>query len=111
MLYGYYGGIYIGHAEGPSAAGGTCMDAMSCVGYGYAGSPAGQNKLIQEWTLGFNQTFWKDPKFGALNLMGQYSRVSRDAWSFADSASDAKIHMVFLNLRYSLPGAAPKMKP
>jgi len=110
MLYGYFGGVYIGHEEGPTTAGGTCMDAMSCVGYGYAGSPASQNKTIAEYTLGFNQTFWKDPKYGALNLMGQYSRVSRTAWSFADGASDAKIHMVFLNLRYSLPGAAPKLK-
>ena len=28
------------------------------------------NRSINEGTFGFNQTFWKDAKYGALNLMG-----------------------------------------
>jgi hypothetical protein len=109
QLFGYYGGIYIDHADVPSVAGTPCMDAMSCVGYGYAGSPAGQNKYIQEETLGFNQTFWKDPKYGALNLMGQYSHLHRNPWQTGTGPQDAHMNMVFLNLRYTLPGAPPKM--
>lgn len=106
----YYGGIYIGHAEGPSSMAAPCMDAMTCVGYGYTGSPLGQNKTIQELTLDVNQTIWKDPKFGALNVMGQYSYLTRDPWSVAaGAATGTHVNMVFLNLRYTLPGAPPKM--
>ena len=39
-----------------------------------------QNRTIQEGTVGFNQTFWKDDKYGALNLMGQYSYLTRNPW-------------------------------
>jgi hypothetical protein len=109
LLYGYYGGIYIAKNEAPAMVGGTCMNAATCIGYGYTGSPSGQNKWIQEETLGFNQTFWKEAKYGALNLMGQYSHLHRNPWSIAAGASkDAHVQMVFLNLRYTLPGAPPK---
>jgi hypothetical protein len=109
LLYGYYGGIYIDKNEAPAMIGGTCMNAATCVGYGYAGSPSSQNKLIQEETLGFNQTFWKDAKYGALHMMGQYSHLHRNPWHIAAGApQDAHVQMVFLVLRYTLPGAAPK---
>ncbi len=91
-------------------AGMPCMDATTCVGYGYPGSPTGQNKNEIEETVGFNQTFWKDPKYGALNLMGQYSHLTREPWSVPmGGAANAHINMVFLNLRYTLPGQAPKL--
>ena len=110
LLFGYFSDVYIGDKSAPAKAGTPCTDAMSCVGYGYTGAPASQNKTIQEWTIGFNQTFWKSPKYGALNLMGQYSFATRNPWSVATGARDnANIQMVFLNLRYSLPGAAPKL--
>ena len=67
-----------------------------------------QNRTIQEVTVGFNQTFWRDPKYGALNLMGQYSYLTRNPWSVAPgNPINAKLNIVFLNLRYTLPGAAP----
>jgi hypothetical protein len=109
MLWGYYGGIYIKRTDAPAAAGTPCTDASSCVGYGYAGSPNGHNKAIQEATGGFTQTFWKDPKFGALMLIGQYSYLQRNPWSVAgDAPVNARVHMVFLDVRYTLPGAPPK---
>jgi hypothetical protein len=111
MLYGYYGGIYIGQKTAPAMTGGTCTGAADCIGYGYEGSPATQNKSIQEETLGFNQTMWKNPKYGALNFMGQWSHLSRNPWSVATGQShDAHLQMVFFNLRYSLPGEAPKLR-
>jgi hypothetical protein len=43
--------------------------------------------------------------------MGQYSYLEREPWSVAVGApSKAKINMVFLNLRYTLPGSAPATK-
>ena len=44
------------------------------------GSANGQNRSIQEATFGFNQTIWKNPKYGAVQFMGQYSYLTRTPW-------------------------------
>lgn len=104
LLFGYYGGLYVGRNVAIDAGG-------KPVGYGYAGSPAGQNRAVQEGTFGFNQTLWKDAKYGALNFMGQYSYLTRNPWAVAGGQpANANLNMVFFDLRYSLPGAAPSMK-
>jgi hypothetical protein len=104
LLYAYYGGLYVQrNAE-------FDVNGTTPVGYGYTGSPNGQNRAVQEETFGFNQTLWKDGKYGALNFMGQYSYVSRNPWYVGTSFKNAHLNMVFLNLRYSLPGSAPAMK-
>jgi hypothetical protein len=36
---------------------------------------------MNEVTIGTNHTFWRDPEYGALQLMGQYSYVWRRPWS------------------------------
>jgi hypothetical protein len=104
LLYGYYGGLYVGRN--------VAIDTTDKpVGYGYTGAPAGQNRAVQEATFGFAQTFWKDAKYGALTFMGQYSYVLRNPWSVATGQpANASLNMVFLNLRYTLPGSAPAMK-
>lgn len=104
LLFGYYGGLYVGRNVAIDTGG-------KPVGYGYAGSPAGQNRAVQEGTFGFNQTLWKDAKYGALNFMGQYSYLTRNPWAVASGQpANANLNMVFFDLRYSLPGAAPSMK-
>jgi hypothetical protein len=102
MLYAYYGGIYVYQN--------TALDTNGTthIGYGFPGSSSGQNRLIQEETIGFNQALWKDAKYGALNFMGQYSYLNRNPWATLNP-SDAHINMVFLNLRYTLPGSAPTL--
>lgn len=104
LVYAYYGGIYIGRN--------FVLDTNGKpVGYGFAGSPSSQNRTIQEGTFGINQTFWKNDRYGALTLMTQYSYLQRNPWDgAAGQPSNANLHMLFLNLRYSLPGAAPAMK-
>jgi hypothetical protein len=107
MIYGYYGGIYIMRN--------TAIDTgktTPTLGYGYSGSSSGQNRSIQEITFGFNQTIWKDAKWGAVNFMGQYSYLLRDPWyvNFATGQPpNANNNMVFFNLRYTLPGSAPTL--
>jgi len=103
MIYGYYGGIY--------AMRNTAIDTTGkYIGYGYTGSSAGQNRAIQEATFGFNQTIWKDAKWGAVNFMGQYSYLTRSPWYVASGQPlNANINMLFFNLRYTLPGSAPTM--
>lgn len=106
MLYAYYGGIYVWKNATFDTNGTTP------IGYGYTGAAASlnQNRSIQEETIGFNQTIWKDAKYGAVNFMGQYSYLHRNPWT-VPSGSDkvAHLNMVFLNLRYTLPGSAPTL--
>ena len=101
MIYAYYGGIYVGRNVAIDTNG-------KPVGYGYTGSSASQNRTIQEATFGFNQTIWKNAKYGALNFMGQYSYLTRSPWYVASGQPpNANINILFFNLRYTLPGSAP----
>lgn len=101
LFYGYYGGVYIARNLAVDANG------KSVIGYGPIASD-GQNRAIQEITFGTNTTLAKDAKWGALNLMFQYSYVQRNPWLAAVGAlSNAHLSMGFFNLRYTLPGAPP----
>jgi hypothetical protein len=101
LLYAYYGGIFIGRDMAVDTTG-------KLIGYGYAGAPASQNRSIQEGTFGFNQTFWKNPRYGAINLMGQYEYATRDPWSVAlGTPKSAHDNTIYFNVRYTLPGSMP----
>lgn len=104
LFYGYYGGAYFGRS--------TQIDTNGKpVGYGYTGSAGSNNRSIQEGTIGIQNTFWKDPKWGQLRFDVQYSYLFRNPWYVASgSPSQAYNHMLFLNLRYALPGAPPNLK-
>jgi hypothetical protein len=101
LFYGYYGGIYIGRDV-------TIDAGNKPVGYGYTGSPNSQNRAIQEITFGFNQTIWASPRYGAVNLMGQYEWLNRDPW-FVAAGNPKATHdnTIYINLRYTLPGGMP----
>jgi hypothetical protein len=107
LLYAYYGGIYVGRNVVVDANG------TSLVGYGYRGSANSQNRAIQEISFGFNQTLWKDAKYGALNLMGQYEYLMRAPWYWAANVAGGKgthDNTIYFNVRYTLPGGAPAVK-
>ncbi len=105
QLYTYYSGIYIARNVALAPSNGNL------VGYGYTGSATSQNRSIQEATIGFINTFWKDSKYGALALMGQYGYFTRNPWYVAVNApKNTHMNEVWLNLRYSLPGSAPSLK-
>jgi hypothetical protein len=64
----YYGGAYIQKN--------TAIDVNGqLVGYGYDGSPSNHNKSLQEFTFGYTHTIWRDPNYGGLQFMAQYSYV------------------------------------
>ncbi len=105
LAYGYYGGVYIARnvVYAPGNGG--------FVGYGFTGSANSQNRSVQEGTIGFTNTFWKDAKYGALSFMAQYSYFTRNPWFIAAGApKNTHMNEVFLNLRYALPGSAPSLK-
>jgi hypothetical protein len=99
LLFAYYGGILIEKDIAIDTTG-------KYIGYGYPGSS--QNRAIQEITGGFNQTFWKSPKYGAINLIGQYEYATRDPWAVAAGAPiAAHDNTIYLDVRYTLPGSSP----
>ncbi len=100
LLFGYYGGIYSGRDSVIDASG-------KLVGYGYAGSSNSQNKAIQEGTLGFNETLWANPRYGAINLIGQYEYLTRDPWYIGTGPEATHDSTVFFDVRYTLPGSMP----
>jgi hypothetical protein len=100
LLFGYYGGIYIDRD--------TVIDTNGKpVGYGYAGSANSQNKAIQEITFGFNQTMWANPRYGAINLIGQYEYLTRNPW-FITGPDQTHDNTIYFDVRYTLPGSMPK---
>ena len=116
LIFGYYGGIYVGRnstivpVTTTSGTPPVTTTTLTPYGYGYSGAPSGQNRAVQEATIGFNQTLWKDAKYGALNFIGQYSYLTRNPWSVATGQpANANLSMVFFDLRYTLPGSAPTL--
>jgi|HubBroStandDraft_1064217.scaffolds.fasta_scaffold02032_2 hypothetical protein len=103
LFFAYYGGDYIGRDVAIDTAAKNAF-----IGYGYPKSANSQNRTIQEGTFGFNQTFWKNPNYGALSFIFQYSYLFRNPWYVAAGAPrDAHNNLVFVDLRYTLPGQAP----
>ena len=103
-FYVMYGGVYIQRDTAFDANGTTR------IGYGFTNSSNGQNRTIQEATFGLNQTLMRDTKWGAVNLMFQYSYLQRNPWFVAiGQPTDAHLQMGFVNLRYTLPGSAPTL--
>jgi len=119
MFYGYYGGVYIGRNYGvncytqaipPDSPPGTtaaCNFSMvtsspQYIGYGYPGSSNSQNRSVQEGTFGVIETFWKNPHYGALQLITQYSYLTRNPW-VVSGPKDAHLSEAYVDLRYVLP--------
>ena len=99
LFYAYYGGAYYRRNFSID----TSASRPVFVGYGFPGSTISANRSIQEGTFGVTQTFWKNPVFGDLRLMTQYSYLTRNPWSPAASPRNAHTHMLYLNLRYDIP--------
>jgi hypothetical protein len=119
MFYGYYGGVYIGRDYGincyvqpipPMSPPGTTAacnfttvtGSPQYIGYGYPGASNSQNRSIQEPTFGVIETFWKNPHYGSLQLITQYSYLTRDPWIVA-GPKNAHLSMGYVDLRYVLP--------
>jgi hypothetical protein len=101
----YYGGVYAGRGVtfDPTASGSTLENPVYA-GYGFPGSAFSNNRYIQELTFDWVQTLWKNPSYGALSLINQYSYVWREPWYVAAAGpKQAHTNLVYVNLRYTLP--------
>jgi len=104
--FGYYGGTYFDRNY-------VMVSPGSYLGFGYPGS-SNANRQFQEPVLGYYYTYWKNPKYGSLQIITEYAYLSRAPWYVpAGTPSTAHAHMIFGSLRFTLPqggGAAPAKK-
>lgn len=105
LLYGYYGGAYFGR---DTALDNTVSASNPVtIGYGVFSNSASLNadRSVQEATLGLTQTLWKNPTWGDLKIITQYSYLWRDPWFVPSTNTTRKAtsNMVFLDLRYDIP--------
>jgi hypothetical protein len=95
-LHAYYSAA---HADRTVA---TDVDG-STIGFGVPGSTAA-NEHVTEATAGVIHTFFRDPKIGGIQFIGQYSYVKRTPFSVpAGTPADAAVHMIYMCIRYFLP--------
>jgi hypothetical protein len=74
------------------------------IGYGGRGSPNTNNRAIQQYTFDWIGTFWKRPRYGAVQFYTQYSYLTRAPWYVAPgSPKNARLSMVYAGVRYVLP--------
>jgi hypothetical protein len=96
QFFGYYGLAKFDQTISTDSKGAS-------IGYGVPGATAA-NKRIDESTVGINRAFFREARYGALQLIVQYSYLTRTPWSVpAGTPAEAKAHMMWVNVRYVLP--------
>ena len=103
MFYGYYSGAYFG--KNVSSVTSTAVPPVTTFsGYGQPGSGSSADRFLYEPTIGVIETAWRNPNYGDLKIITQYSYVSRTPWVVAaGSPYTAHTSMVYIDLRYDLP--------
>jgi len=101
----YYGADYYGRNFFSDTT--NTAHSGTIIGFGGPGSPNTNNRAIQQATFNWLQTFWKNPRYGALQSYVQYSYLTRAPWFVApDSPKNAHLSMVYLGFRYVLPSTS-----
>ena len=101
----YYAADYFGRNFFPDPTDTAHPETM--IGFGGPGSPNNNNRAIQQLTFDWIKTFWKNPKYGALQLYTQYSYLTRAPWYVAPgNPKNAHLSMVYSGIRYVLPSTS-----
>jgi hypothetical protein len=96
QFFGYYGGTYFDRNY-------TVVSPGNYLGFGFPGSTSA-NRQFQEPVFGYYYTYWKNPKYGALQIIAEYAYLTRAPWYVAPGTpSTAHSHMIFSSLRFTLP--------
>ena len=104
QFFGYYGGAYFNRNY-------TLVGPGSYLGFGFPGSSSA-NRQFQEPVFGYYYTYWKNPKYGALQIIAEYAYLTRAPWYVAPGTpSTAHAHMVFTSLRFTLPQGGGQPTP
>jgi hypothetical protein len=82
----------------------SALVAKPTIGFGGTNAANSANTVIREITGGLRQTMWSQPKLGALQLLVQVSRLTRQPGFVAiGQPARAQTTMIFGSLRYVLP--------
>jgi hypothetical protein len=102
-LFGlYYGAAYFQRNSFLDTSAGAKPNAF--IGFGGLNSANSNNRALQEPTFDWTQTFWRNPQYGAVQLVTQTSYVTRSPWFVAAGApKNAHLVMVYTSLRYVIP--------
>src|SRR5215471_760925 len=102
-LFGlYYGAAYFERNAFPDLT--SPASSKPFIGFGGINSATTANRAIQQGTIDINQTFWRNPQYGAVLLILQSSYLTRSPWFVAAGApKNAHLFMQWLSLRYVLP--------
>jgi hypothetical protein len=101
----YYGADYYGRNFFPDTS--NTAHPGTIIGFGGPGSPNTNNRAIQQVTFDWLQTFWKNPRYGALQSYVQYSYLTRAPWYVAPGEpQNAHLSMVYAGFRYVLPSTS-----
>ncbi|HEY7402606.1 MAG TPA: hypothetical protein VIB39_03725 [Candidatus Angelobacter sp.] len=98
----YYGGFYFQRNAFQDTT--SPLVTKPFIGFGGPNSPNSANRAIQEGTFDWTQTFWRNPQYGAVQLVTQTSYVTRAPWFVALGApKNAHLMLAFVSLKYVLP--------
>ncbi|HZI55616.1 MAG TPA: hypothetical protein VFF39_02515 [Verrucomicrobiae bacterium] len=102
-LFGfYYGGMYYQRNAFPDTT--SPLVVKPIIGFGGINSPNLANRAIQEASVDWTQTFWRNPQYGAVQLVTQTSYLTRAPWFVALGApKNAHLMMGYVSLKYVLP--------
>lgn len=105
LVDGYYSGAYFWrNFDTTTKALGTPCGTEYCTGFGFVGSANTNNRDYQEASLGFIPTIWSSQNYGKLQVISQFSYVTRSPWYVAPGQpKNAHIFLTYLNLRYIIP--------
>jgi hypothetical protein len=98
----YYGADYFQRNAFPDITSPAATKPI--IGFGGIGSANSNNRAIQQGTIDWTQTFWKNPQYGAVLIVTQASYLTRAPWFVATGApKNAHLTMGYVGLRYVLP--------
>lgn len=101
----YYSADYYSRNFSPDTT--NQADPGTIIGYGGPGSPNTNNRTIQEVTFDWLHTFWKNPRYGALQAYTQYSYLTRAPWYVGPGdPKNAHLSMSYFGFRYVLPSTS-----
>src|SRR5579871_5621895 len=98
----YYGAAYFQRNTFLDTSAGAKPNAF--IGFGGPGSANSNNRSLQQPTFDWTQTFWRNPQYGALQLITQTSYLTRSPWFVAaGQPKNAHLVMVYSTMRYIIP--------
>ncbi len=98
----YYSGAYFQRNFFPDTT--SALFVKPLIGFGGPGSLASANRAIQEITFDWIHTFWKNPQYGAVQILTQYSYMTRSPWFVSTGApKNAHASMIYIDFRYVVP--------